>query len=218
MDPASLRYRFRPAVAALIAIVACAGGCTQILTTAAILIKGTDVDPEFGGLRGKKVAVVCRPASSLMFGNSTAASDLARQIGIQLRTNVPKIKLVEHQKVAEWADKHEWSEFVEVGKAVKADLVVGIDLQDISIYQSQTLYQGKANLSVAVYDCTDDGKVIFEKALPQMVYPPNSGVPTSDATEAQFRRKFIRVLADQIGRHFYTHDRHAEFISDSDAL
>ena len=41
-----------------------------------------------------------------------------------------------------------WEEYVEVGKAMKADMVVGVELEKFSIYQAQTLYQGKANASV----------------------------------------------------------------------
>jgi hypothetical protein len=195
-----------------------AGGCTAVLTTVAILVKGTDIDPEFAGLRGKKVVVVCRPASTLMFGNPTIASELAREVSIALRTNVPRIKVIDQQKVAQWTDTHEWSEYPDVGKALKAEFVVGIDLQDLAIYQSQTLYQGKANVSVTVYDCTGETKVVFEKCLPQTVYPPNTGIPASDQPEAQFRRKFVTVLADQIGRHFYSHDAKADFGQDADAL
>ena len=36
---------------------------------------------------------------------------------------------------------------------MKADMVVGIDLEGFSLFQGQTLYQGKANATVRVYDC-----------------------------------------------------------------
>jgi hypothetical protein len=218
MDRAMLRNGSLLTVMALVALVATAGGCRGLLATVAYIVKGTDVEADFKGLQGKKVAVVCRPASTLTFGNPTVASELARQVGLLLQTRVPKIKVIDHQKVAQWTDAHEWREYAEVGKALKADLVVGIDLQEFSTYQSQTLYQGKASVSVTVYDCREDGKVVFEKALPQALYPPNTGIAASDQPERQFRRKFIRVLADQIGRHFYTHDAHADFAQDADAL
>jgi len=71
---------------------------------------------------------------------------------------------------------------------------------------------------VAVYDCQQNGKRVFEKALPQSVYPPNSPISTSDLLEADFRRKFVAVLADQIGRHFYEHDPYPDMAQDADAL
>jgi hypothetical protein len=101
---------------------------------------------------------------------------------------------------------------------MKADIVVGVDLESFDIFQGQTLYQGKANASIRVYDCKDGNKIVFEKHIPQSLYPPNSAVPTSDRTEGEFRREYILVLADQIARHFYAHDAYADYAQDASAL
>ncbi|MCX5673407.1 MAG: hypothetical protein NTX87_00205, partial [Planctomycetota bacterium] len=135
--------------------------------------------PEFGGLKGKHVAVVCRPLPSLQYSNSNVGRDLAGQITLLLQQNVPKIKTVDQRKIAKWTDENRWEEYVEVGKAMKADVVVGIDLESFSLYQAQTLYQGKANATVQVYDCKS-GKILFEKTMPQSVYPPNTAIFTAD--------------------------------------
>ena len=120
--------------------------------------------------------------------------------------------------MAKWTDENTWEEYTEVGKAMKADMVVGIDLESFSLFQGQTLYQGKANATIRVYDCQERGKMVFEKELPQAIYPPNSAVPTSERTEAEFRREFVAVLADQIARHFYAHDPYADVAQDASAL
>jgi hypothetical protein len=145
-------------------------------------------------------------------------ADLARQVSTLLRQHVSKIKIVDPQKVAEWTDANDWSEYTEVGKALGADIVVGIDLQEFRLYQGQTLYQGRASLMVTVHDCKEGGKLVYEKPVPRAIYPPNTGIPTSDLPEVEFRRKFVRVLADQIARHFYAHDPHADLNQDLDAL
>ena len=67
-------------------------------------------------------------------------------------------------------------------------------------------------------DCHKDGKMVFEKDIPQSVYPPNSAVPTSERTEPAFRREFVAVLADQIARYFYAHDPYADLGQDATAL
>ena len=36
--------------------------------------------------------------------------------------------------------------------------------------------------------------------------------------EAEFRREFVAVLADQIARHFYAHDPYADLAQDAAAL
>ena len=195
-----------------------AAGCRMLMTTAAYLIRGTDADPDFAGLKGKKVAVVCRPIASLTFGNSRVGPELAREVTALLKTNVPKIQVIESQKVAEWCDNNDWTEYPEIGKALKADIVVGIDLADFRLLQGSTLYQGRADVSVFVYDMKDKKepeKMVFEKHLPQVLYPPNSAVPASSKPEAQFRRDFLKVLADQVGRLFYAHDRYADMARDA---
>jgi len=219
MDRAKLRYGYLLAVLTLFAAVIPAAGCRSIVTFMAYMLKGTDAEADFKGLQGKKVAVVCRPMANLSFGNAAKAeADLARQVGTLLRQNISKIKIVDAQKVAEWTDQNDWSEYPEVGKAMGADMVVGIDLQEFKLYQGQTLYQGRASLMVTVYDCKEGGKVVYEKSVPRALYPPNTGIPTSDLPELEFRRKFVRVLADQIARHFYAHDAHADLNQDLDAL
>ena len=193
-------------------------GCREIMTTAMYLFKGTDVDPDFKELEGKKVVVVCKPVVSLQYRNANVNRELARQITLLLQEKVPKIKMVDQRKIAKWTDENTWEEYPEVGKAMKADMVVGVDLESFSLYQAQTLYQGKANATVQVFDCKKGGKVVFEKTIPQSLYPPNSAVPTSERTEPEFRREFVLVLADQIARHFYTHDPYADMGQDAAAM
>lgn len=188
------------------------------MATAIYLWKGTDVDPDYAGLKGKKVAVVCRTLVSLQYRNACVDRNLAREITRLLKQRVPKIHTIDQRKVTKWTDENTWETYEEVGKALKADIVVGIDLEGFSLYQGQTLYQGKANATIHVYDCSNGGEEAFMKIIPQSVYPPNSGVPTSDQLEAEFRRDFILVLADQIARHFYAHNPHADLVQDVAAL
>jgi hypothetical protein len=195
-------------------------GCQSALFTAMYLFKGLDVPPDFKELKGKTVAVVCRPMVSLTYSNANVGRDLAQQVNLLLKDQVPKIKMIDPRKIAKWTDENTWEEYAEVGKAMKADMVVAIDLESFSIYQGQTLYQGKANATVRVFDCTltGKGKEVFHKNLPQAVYPPNMPIPASDRTEPDFRREFVLVLANQIARHFYAHDPHADFGQDAEAM
>ena len=204
-------------LSAVLVLLTAGAGCQSLLFTAAYLWQGQNAEAEFKGLKGKRVAVVCRPLVSLQYRNASAAKDIAREVSLLLKSNVPKIKLVDQSKVAEWMDEHTWEEYVEVGKAVKADMVVGIDLEQFDLLLGQTVYQGKASVEVKVYDCAT-GACVFTKRPPQSVYPPNHVISTMSKQEADFRREFVAVLADQIGRHFYDHDPHADIALDSRAL
>jgi hypothetical protein len=194
-----------------------ASGCS-LLATAMYIVEGTNTKADFQGLKGRRVAVVCRPVTALHFRDSSASRDLAKQVGAVLQKNVPKIGVIDQRDVMEWADENTWDEYVEIGKALDADMVVGLELEEFSLYQGQTLYQGKANVKVLVYDVAQGQEPVFERHLPQAVYPPNAAIPAGEKPESHFRRQFVNHLAELIGRYFYDHDATVDFASDSTAL
>jgi hypothetical protein len=182
------------------------------------VVKGTDIEAEFEGMKGKKVAVVCHSSASLKYSSSSAPKELAVEVGRLLKANGKKINVVDPREIAKWTDTHDWEDPTEIGKAVDADLVLAIELDDFKLYEGQTLYRGKANVVLKVYDLKKGKEVVWEKFPPQSIYPATTGVPTTDKQEGYFRREFIRVLADEIGRYFYAHDSRAFFAADSNAF
>ena len=209
-----LRYGHLPLLLALLTTLVAAGGCASALATAVWLIKGPNVPAEYDGLRDKSVVVVCRPFTNSLYANPGVAKDISRQISLLLERHVRKIEVIDQRKVAEWIDENTWDEYTEVGNALEADMVLGIDLEQFSIFQGQTIYQGKANVIFKVYDCAT-GEAVFERSPRQSVYPPNHVVSATDVQESEFRREFVAVLSDEIARHFYPHDPHAYFAMDS---
>jgi hypothetical protein len=216
------RLRKQPACV-FFALVAAASGMTissgcNLLATAMYIVQGQNTRAEYEGLKGKRVAVVCRPVTSLHFRDSSVSRDLAKQVGLLLQKHVPKVKLVDQREVFEWADENNWEEYVEIGKALEADMVVGLDLEEFSLYQGQALYQGKANLKILVFDVSQGKDPVFEHNVPQTIYPPNAAIPAIEKPEPQFRRQFVEHLAHQIAQYFYDHDATVDFASDSTAL
>ncbi len=206
---------------ALIASSLSLSGCSSFLTTALYLIKGNSIDPEFTQLAGKKVAIVCRPLIHLSFNSGKVDSQLARELGYRLSQNNRKIKVIDPQKVEEWTDSHELAgsrDFVEIGKGLGADAVVAIDLHDFQTHAGQTLYQGKGKVTVKVYDIKDDGRIVFQKHLPQFVYPPNAGRPTGEMDVEEFRREFVGVFAEEIGHLFYPYEAKENYARDTAML
>jgi len=212
-----LRYGYALVLLLLAGGVVSTSGCRAVLTTAAYLIHGTDVDAKYDCLNDKTVAVVCRTSGDLDYRDSSVAGDLAKKVGMLLRQNNRKIKVVDHRKVAAWMDENSWDEFAEIGEALDADMVLGIDLASFTIYESPTLYQGKADVSFEVFDRGQDSSVIAEEMLPRTLHPPNVPVPTSDRPEREFRHEFVAVLADRIGRYFYPHSPYADYATDAQA-
>lgn len=194
-------------------------GCRGLLATAVYLIKGTSVPAEFAQFKGKRVAVMCRPLANLEFNSSTAANELAQEVGNLLQTNVKKIDVIDQQKVAEWTDETGLDDVIEAGKALNADYVLAIDLLGFQLHQGQTLYQGRANVEIKVYDIKDNGKVVFDKTPAQVVYPPNTGIASQDmSSDADFRVEYVKVLANRVGRYFYPYDWRDDMAQDAHAM
>ena len=122
---ASVARGLRLAVLALLPLPAFCGCST--LMTAAYLLQPADVPAEFNGLRGKHVAVVCRPIVELEFTDAGSARELASLVGSQLEGKVRRARVISQQEVARWIDENSWVDYPTLGKSLDADLVVGVD-------------------------------------------------------------------------------------------
>lgn len=211
------RFGFLAATTALLVIVLTSGGCVGLLAGGLWIWRGPNVPPKYDTMREKRVVVVCRLLDYSEYRHPTVPADLAKRISFLLGQNVPKIEVIDQREVENWVDENTWDDYLEVGQALDADLVLGVDLGQFSIVEGTTVYQGKANVQLVVYDC-NTGKRIIEETLSQTIYPPNSMKSTSEIQEVAFRREFVGVLADQIGRYFYAHDPRVEFAADVDAM
>jgi hypothetical protein len=194
-----------------------AGGCQTVLFSAMYLFQGTTKDADYDGLNKKKVVVVCREATGMEFTDPNVAKDIDKLVTTRLTKNGYKMEMVDPSKVERWEDENSWDEFLTVGRAMKADMVLGIDLEQFGIRQGQTVYQGRANATVRVVDCKT-GKEVFSKPIAPLIYPPNHMVSVADRQEAEFRREFEDVLADRLARFFYPHDPNDDIGLDAAAL
>src|SRR5581483_8753790 len=101
-------------------------GCLKAITIVGYLVKGTDDEAEYTGLKDKKVAVVCRPLVELKYGAGTVVNDLAERVGQLLRQNGKRVKVIKQSEVNSWTDENPDQELGELGEGVKADMVIGI--------------------------------------------------------------------------------------------
>ncbi len=141
-------------------------------------------------------------------------------VGELLAKNIKKCTIVPPSDVAMWADSNNWDSYAEIGRAMKADVVIGIDLENFTLYEGSTLYHGRSEVHVWVYDL-HTGKaqqIVWNKKLPATVYPPTAPVAVSDKSDDAFRREYLGVLYDHVARLFYPHERLADFATDADSL
>ena len=177
--------------------------------------KGHLVDAAFDGLEDHRVAVVC-VSESTGYGPSSVADGLARAVEKHLRENVSDISVVTRTNIDDWMDHNDWNgvDVLEIGEGVDAEQVVAVQLNSFRLHEGQTMYKGRAEVSIAVYDITRGGEEVFSTIPKELVYPTNGAYGATDTTDARFRRMFVRYLAYQISKHFYAYDITEDFASD----
>lgn len=202
----------RLAVAGLV-VVAAAGGCTT-LGGLAYLVNPDDVPAETTALRGKHVAVVCRPVVELEYSDAGSSRELARLVGESIAQNVRRCRVIGSTEVARWLDENDWVDYPTLGKAVDANIVVGIDLDEFRLHEGSTLLKGRAKFRIRAFDI-DQGKVVFDKRVDDFAYPAAGAIPSSDCSESKFRETFLRLLSRRIARCFHAHDSREHFAEEN---
>lgn len=201
----------------LLALLTTGGsGCVGIAAQLLYVIKGEKIDAEFEGLEGKRVAVVCVSSSS-GFDPGSAASTLAQFVEGLLRKNVKDIKLVRQQEIADWIDNNDWDrlDYRDIGRGVRAEMIVAIDLDGFRLHEDATLYKGRTNWTVTVYDMQQAGEAVFRRSERNFQFPVNGGQHVSETSEDRFQQKFLLILAQDISKHFYAYEFKDEFARDA---
>ena len=221
MDHSRARFVATNQLGALLlaaAMLLAASGCPAMLATGIYVWEGGNLVPaECEALKGERVVVMCRPPSSHEYRHAGASRNIAERVSELLVKNVKGIDVVNPREVDNWVDESDWGDFRELAEAVRADLVVHIELDDFELYKGKTLYQGRADVTVSVYDMRDHSRLVWDNHLGEVLYPINSGIPAQDKPVQQFEREFVEIVADQIAVNFYRHDPHAAFAMDAKA-
>lgn len=194
-------------------VLPAASGCSTLFT-AAYLFQPADVPAEFTGLRGKHVAVACRPIVELEFTDAGSARELASLVGAQIGSKVRRTRIIGQQEVARWIDENSWVDYPSLGKSLDADLVVGVDLEEFRLHEGSTLYRGRATAHVKVFEVATK-KIVFEKRIDDFAFPANTAVPATDQSEAEFRGMFLQMLSQKISRCFHAYESREVFAEDS---
>ena len=183
-------------------------GCVGLAAQIMYVIHGDKVEAEYEGLEEKRVAVVC-VANRSAYGSGGEADALARMVAVLLQKEIKDIEIVSHTEINNWKDTADWDEidYRAVGRGVKAQRLIAIDVKSLSYYDGQTLYKGSADLTVTVYDMEKGGTIAWSKDMPDFQFPQHGGRPVTDMVESKFQKDFLSILAKDIGRCFYPYDR-----------
>ena len=206
-----------PLILAFASFMLILGGC-QLVTTAVILFKGTDVPPPCKEKLTGRVAVLCWTDPSLTYTDSDNAnmvgSELSKKIALKLGSKKKsKITMVPQQEVLNRLDNYPDNitgeeDLIAIAKDLEADYLIGVYLMSFEYQEGIGVYQGKATYAVTLIN-GKTGEVVYDnQVIPQYVYPPNRTVSSDAVNGAQFRREYISKLAEHIGWEFYPHDRY----------
>ena len=168
---------------------------------------GADLQPaECETLEGKRTAVVV-VTEGTNYRDDIASRILSREISAILEAEVKGIELVREEEIDDWRDNNDWDQldFAAIGKGVKAEKVVGIEVSDLKLREGQTLYRGRASVTTTVYDMKTETRE-FRRHLDDFAYPLHAGQYTSETTEPKFRRRFLAVLSRRLARYFHRWD------------
>lgn len=212
-------FGFRPALFLLLASALLASsGCKDLITTTYLMMRGFQTPADYPGLKEKTVAVVCRSARSINPDQESAVRLIPARVGDLLTMNGKKITVIDPLKVERWIDENGVDSFTDVGEALDVDMVVGIELDEYSLYLSSSVLQGNATIRTKVYDIKGGKKLVYDTKSQQIKFPPSAGTSTSEIPRPEFNNMFIEVICNRIGINFYDHDHTADFANDSTVL
>jgi len=196
----------------LVGTCACSG-CLGPLATLMYVVYGPgDIKAEYTGLKGKRIAVVCQSTTQLSINDVQVPKEIAQRVAADLKEKASKVTVISRREVEKYIDDTGNEDYVAVGKGVKADMVVAIDLDLFRTYAGKTVYRGQAECTIAVYDLNKDGgEKVWERRMPKILFPPNTEVSSTAMTERDFRNLFVKRLGELIGRNFYDYPMTEDF-------
>lgn len=187
-------------------------GCTQMAVLGYLIGGPPSIEPDFDRETGKSlehpdvtVAVVCYADPKLKLQHPRIDSEVAAAVAYRLIAN--KIKVVQPEAVNAWIDQHrEWEQAAEVGKALKANHVIEIELAFFDLYEenSTTLYRGRTEAYINVHEIDEDGRGerVFKKEL-DFAFPTQVPRSAYDQSLINFKQEYLSRLSEKIGFIFY---------------
>lgn len=191
-------------------------GCVRFIANMFHAIQGNERPAEYDGFKEQRVAVVCGTDQGL--SNDATSALMNGYIHMALNQNIKKIELVRPEEIERWLDAHspDESDYVEIGKAVKAQKLLAIDLSKLRVKDGPTLYRGRCDVGVTVYDIANKGAIVYRKQIPEFTFPKDSAA-IADTSESKFRNLFLKIIANKVAGLFYPVDATAEYGLDATA-
>ncbi len=191
-------------------------GC--VLPFAANLMHAVGADmvpPEYSDLKEQTVAVITSTDGS-QYSQDVVAREMNRMVGAIIAEEVKELTLIRQDQIDQWRDVHGWdtSDFRMIGRGVKADKVILIEVADLTLQEGATLFRGRCDALVKVIDVAS-GETEYSKRLDEYTYPKMAGQDITETTETRFRKLYLSMLSKEIARSFHPYDLTDRIAADS---
>lgn len=198
----------------MVAIVA-STGCMGVMSQLMYVIKGTNVPASYAGLNEKRVAVVCVSDASA-YGPDPLTYTISNALSVKLARGLKKSMVIPVTKIEQWIDTHGWDQrdFTQLGKGVEADVVVAVDVSSYTIHEGSTMFKGKSDVTVTVYDVEKEGEIDFHYG-PKFYEFPKTGRPAIQTTDREFEAMYLGQLVIHLANQFVDHDKMDAFAADA---
>lgn len=192
-------------------------GCVSLMANIMHIIHGRNVPAPFDKLEGKRVAVVVNSESGM---NDMPVVILGRNIREILAEKVKEIELVPQSQVERWANEQDWEDvdYEAIGKGVKADYVVAVELIGLQLKDGDTLFRGRCDCYTTVYEVGKGNKPAYRApSMQNFSFPSMGGQPTTGTDENTFRRLFLSIVAKRVARNFHPYNPDEDIAADAEA-
>lgn len=182
-------------------------GCIGVTSHLMYWVKGSRVDPEYTGMTGKRVAVICVSDAS-QYGPDLTTQQLTKRVRRRLLQEVKRIELISNNEIDNWIDNHDWDQidYIEIGKGVEADVVLAIELEGYLVQNNAGLLRGNTNFSVQVYDLKKEtgpiSSPVFGKGPIEYAFPKGHPISSTDLSQRKFEQMFMAELGEKIANFF----------------
>ena len=140
------------------------------------------------------------------------AQMLSQAMQDSFKKNKEKVTMVANSQVEKYKDEHpNWKAMpaVEIGRNFKADYVVELEVNQISLYEPgsyNTFFRGRCDISIVVHDVHKSSEGPKWNGEYSTEFPKARGpIDASSGSVAQFRQKFLNVVAREISWRFSAH-------------
>lgn len=147
----------------------------------------------------------CMNEADLIGIDRMVGSEFINLLESRCKDNKEFVTVLKMQALDDFKRKHvDWKAMhpIEIGKQLKADYVIEIEVVSVSIYEPrshQELLKGQTTISVKAYDLAKQNQEpAFSPAEYNIDYPPGRPQSRDDVPLSTFRQKFTKYIAAKL--------------------